>query len=398
MLTWNGDTWRVTDVGSRNGTFVNGVSVQRKLIVPGDVVKFGRVSLNLVDEAHLDDDAETATLSSTLGEPATFSPHGAGALSLVGRSEALKSAMRLAVRAAKSKATVLLFGESGTGKELFAKLVWEESDRSQKKFLPVHSGAIEQTLLASTLFGHEKGAFTGADKQRPGLFEEADGGTIFLDEIGEINADTQVKLLRVLQEGEFMRVGGTEPVKVDVRVICATNRDLAEAVKEGRFREDLYYRLNIIQIPLPPLRERTGDIEDLVVHFVKQLGGPFRTVSPRAMSALCAYKWPGNVRELRNVVERMVILSEHNELDVMDLPPEIRGAHSVPEAVPGVSPVAAATPDFPVMPRPISLDDWERQAIQEALEKSGGNKCKAAQLLNLSRSALYEKLKKYGIG
>jgi len=303
--------------------------------------------------------------------------------------------MRLAARAAKSKATVLLFGESGTGKELFAKLVWEESDRSKKKFLPVHSGAIEQSLLASALFGYEKGAFTGADKQKRGLFEEADGGTIFLDEIGEINAETQVKLLRVLQEGEFMRVGGTEPVKVDVRVICATNRDLAAAVKEGKFREDLYYRLNVIQIPLPPLRERAGDIEDLVNHFVKRLGGPFRTVSPEAMSVLCAWRWPGNVRELRNVVERMVVLSERNELDVVDLPLEICDVRHASATGPQ-GPSAVATP-MPVIQRPISLDDWEKQAILEALEKSGGNKCKAAQLLKMSRSAFYEKLKKYAI-
>lgn len=400
VLTWNGDVWRVTDVGSRNGTYVNGVSVQRKLIAPGDVVKFGRVALNLVDEEHLDDDAETATCVMTMtgAEATTFSPRGPGAQALVGRSEALKSAMRLAARAAKSKATVLLFGESGTGKELFAKMVWEESDRAKKKFLPVHSGAIEQSLLASALFGHEKGAFTGADKQKAGLFEEADGGTIFLDEIGEINFETQVKLLRVLQEGEFMRVGGTEPIKVDVRVICATNRDLAAAVKEGKFREDLYYRLNVIQIPLPPLRERVGDIEDLVNHFVKQLGGPLRTVSPAAMAALCAYRWPGNIRELRNMVERMVILSEHNELGVDDLPPEIAAARSVSTAALGSETPVSSVSALPVMQRPISLEDWERQAIHEALEKSGGNKVRAAQLLNLSRSALYEKLKKYGLG
>jgi len=404
VLTWNGDAWRVTDVGSRNGTFVNGVSVQRKLIVPGDVVRFGRIVLNLVDPAQTDEGDEPVTCAVTMAGGAadgvTFSPKGQGAQALVGRSEALKSAMRLAVRAARSKATVLLFGESGTGKELFAKLVWEESDRAQRKFLPVHSGAIEQSLLASALFGYEKGAFTGADRRKTGLFEEADGGTIFLDEIGEINAETQVKLLRVLQEGEFMRVGGTEPVKVDVRVICATNRDLAAAVREGKFREDLYYRLNVIQISLPPLRERTGDIEDLVNHFVKSLGGAFRSVSEEAMAALCAYRWPGNVRELRNVVERMVVLADRNELGMADLPPEI--ARPVPSTAaatavaPTAAPVAPAAA-APSAPRPVSLEDWERQAILEALDTCAGNKCRAAQLLNMSRSALYEKLKKYGI-
>ena len=395
VLSWGGGAYIVTDLGSRNGTFVNGVAVQRKAVVPGDKLKFGRVELTLVDpESESEfEDCETRLLTC---DAATVFPNGAGAQALVGRSDALRSAMKIAARAAKSNATVLLYGESGTGKELFSRLVWEESSRADKKFLPVHTGAIEPSLLASTLFGHEKGAFTGADRQKKGLFEEADGGTIFLDEIGEINSETQVKLLRVLQEGEFMRVGGTDPVRVDVRVICATNRDLAAAVKEGKFREDLYYRLNVIQIPLPPLRERTGDIEDLVNHFVKQLGGPLRSVSPAAMSALCAYQWPGNVRELRNIVERMVILSDRNELDVADLPQEIKGKGGAVGSKPEVASVSSSVPVVPAMPCPISLDDWERRAIQEALAKSGGNKCKAAQLLGMSRSALYEKLRKYG--
>ena len=245
-LAWNGETWIVTDVGSRNGTFVNGVGVQRKRISPGDTIKFGNVLLKLDGDTGEFDGNDDETLAITMASPSQALPSGPGAQALVGRSDALRSAMMTAARAAKSNATVLLFGESGTGKELFARLVWEESARSGRKFLPVHTGAIESSLLASTLFGHERGAFTGADRQKKGLFEEADGGTIFLDEIGEINGETQVKLLRVLQEGEFMRVGGTEPVKVDVRVICATNRDLAAAVREGRFREDLYYRLNVI--------------------------------------------------------------------------------------------------------------------------------------------------------
>lgn len=391
VLVWNGDVWKVTDLGSRNGTFVNGVSVQRKFIVPGDVIRFGRVSLSLIDPANetSDDDAETCVPTMLMGaDPATMTPHGAGAQALVGRSEPLKCAMQIAARAAKSDATVLLYGESGTGKELFAKLVWEESERSKKKFLPVHSGAIEPSLLASALFGYEKGAFTGADKQKKGLFEEADGGTIFLDEIGEINAETQVKLLRVLQEGEFMRVGGTEPVKVDVRVICATNRDLKKAVQEGKFREDLYYRLNVIQIQLPPLRERPGDIEDLVNHFVKQLGGPFKRVSDEAMAALVRYNWPGNVRELRNMIERMVVLSLKAELGVDDLPDEIRNYGSTGA---GDSAVSADHRQA------VTLGEMEKQLIENTLAKCGGNKKKAADMMGVSRSAFYEKLKKHGI-
>lgn len=390
VLTWNGDAWKVTDRGSRNGTFVNGVSVQRKFVVPGDVIKFGRVSLRLIDLASESAGADGETFAPTMNigsEPETLTPHGAGAQALVGRSEPLKCAMQIAARAAKSDATVLLYGESGTGKELFAKLVWEESERSGRKFLPVHSGAIEPSLLASALFGHEKGAFTGADKLKKGLFEEADGGTIFLDEIGEINSETQVKLLRVLQEGEFMRVGGTEPIKVNVRVICATNRDLKKAVREGKFREDLYYRLNVIQIQLPPLRERPGDIEDLVNHYVRQLGGPFKSVSAEAMSALSRYDWPGNVRELRNVVERMVVLSRRDELSAEDLPAEIRDCRpevAEEQAVAGIR-------------QPTTLDEMEKMLMGNALAKCEGNKKRAADMLGISRSAFYEKLKKYGI-
>jgi len=388
VLVWNGDAWKVTDAGSRNGTFVNGVSVQRKFIVPGDVIRFGRVSLRLVDPSDegFGDEAETCVPTMALGDdPDTLTPHGAGAQALVGRSEPLKCAMQIAARAAKSDATVLLFGESGTGKELFARLVWEESNRAGKKFLPVHSGAIEPSLLASALFGYEKGAFTGADKQKKGLFEEADGGTIFLDEIGEINAETQVKLLRVLQEGEFMRVGGTEPIKVDVRVICATNRDLKKAVKEGKFREDLYYRLNVIQIQLPPLRERAGDIEDLVNHYVKQLGGPFKNVSADAMAALVRYDWPGNVRELRNVVERMVVLSLKEELAFVDLPDEIRDFQR-PAAVANPTGINGGCQNM-------TIGEMEKQLIENALAKCGGNKSLAAEALGISRSTLYEKLK-----
>lgn len=393
VLIWNGDVWKVTDVGSRNGTFVNGVSVQRKFIVPGDVIKFGRVSLSLIDSANEPngDDAETCVPTTMPVDPSTLTLHGAGAQALVGRSEPIKCAMQIAARAAKSEATVLLYGESGTGKELFAKLVWEESARSGKKFLPVHSGAIEPSLLASALFGYEKGAFTGADKQKKGLFEEADGGTIFLDEIGEINQETQVKLLRVLQEGEFMRVGGTEPIKVDVRVICATNRDLKKAVKEGRFREDLYYRLNVIQIQLPPLRERPGDIEDLVNHYVKQLGGPFKRVSSDAMAALVKYNWPGNVRELRNTVERMVVLSLKEGLGVDDLPDEIRD----------YSPILESDQANNCLPKdtshPRTLEEMECQLVESTLAKCEGNKKKAADSMGISRSTFYEKLKKYGI-
>ena len=364
-------------MGSRNGTTVNGVSVQRRMLCGGDIVGFGQLKFRVAVEGGEDSgEAETSaiTIASTAGA-------GMGCVhSLVGRSNALTCAMQIARRAAKSNATVLIFGESGTGKELFSRLVYEESSRRDKPFIPVHSSAIEPNLLGSTLFGHEKGAFTGATAQKKGLFEEADGGTVFLDEIGELSADMQVKLLRVLQEGEFMRVGGTVPIHVDVRVICATNRDLAAAVKEGKFREDLYYRLNVIQISLPPLRERSGDIPDLVRHFIDILGSRPRGISNAAMEALVRYPWPGNVRELRNVIERALVLSDHDRLEIGDFPPEIAG-HSVGDA------------QGPSVSGGGSLAEMEQHYIQSVLEQCNGNKRVAAERLGISRSTLYEKLK-----
>ena len=407
--------WIVSDLGSRNGTTVNGVTIQRHKLCSGDIVSFGRVKLRFdVEGAEGLEDAATSamtvgTLSGLLAESAQ---------SLVGRSDALKSAMQTARRAAKSNATVLIFGESGTGKELFAHLVYEESNRREKPFIPVHSSAIEPSLLGSTLFGHEKGAFTGALTQKKGLFEEADGGTIFLDEIGELSADMQVKLLRVLQEGEFMRVGGTAPIHVDVRVICATNRDLAAAVKEGKFREDLYYRLNVIQISLPPLRERLGDVPDLVRHFISLLGGCTRSISNEALVALSRYPWPGNVRELRNCIERALVLSSNDRLEVGDFPPEIVREATSPSlrsssegdesSLPSVrngkeacipcedrgQKVSASSASLPpTTDTASSLAEMERRYIQSVLDQCKGNKRLAAERLGISRSTLYEKLR-----
>lgn len=386
--------WYVKDAGSRNGTFVSNVSVQRGRLKSGDILRFGSVRLKFTCgdgfEGEFGNGDETRTFAQT--GVSGFSQSG-GLTSLVGRSTPLKEAMQLAVRAAKSDATVLVCGESGTGKELFARLVYEESRRRKGKYLAVNCSAIEQNLLSSALFGHEKGAFTGADRQKKGLFEEADGGTLFLDEIGELSHDMQVKLLRVLQEGEFMRVGGIEPVKVDVRVIAATNRNLPEAVKEGRFREDLYYRLNVIQINLPPLRDRPGDVGDLVLHFAETIGGPARGVSPEAMAALCAYSWPGNVRQLRNMMERTIILSPNDELRLEDFPEEIRmAANRMPAGAEAVSAPAVTEPQ-PGPSRISSLADFESAHIRAVLDECGGNKKLAAEKLGISRSTLYEKLK-----
>jgi len=305
---------------------------------------------------------------------------------LVGRSRGLQTAMRMALRAAQSAATVLIRGESGTGKELFARMIYDESSRRKAPFIAVHCSAIEDSLLGSALFGHEKGAFTGAIGLKKGLFEEADGGTIFLDEIGELSSEMQVKLLRVLQEGEFMRVGGTRPIRVDVRVVTATNRDLEVALREGAFREDLYYRLKVIQIELPPLRERRDDIPDLARHFVSQIAKTLSTrvarVSDDAMRILQCYDWPGNIRELRNIIERSLVLAEGDVLEADDLPEELcdHGASTGSAEEPGRA----------------SLNDLERGHIRRVLDACAGNKRLAARKLGISRSTLYEKLRTTG--
>lgn len=383
------DGWLLTDLDSRNGTFVNRAAVKRHYLNNGDVIRFGRVALRFENiDSGVPEDAETRAV--TMESIASL----VGAMqfrSLVGRSAALTQAMRLAARAAKSDATVLIFGESGTGKELFSRLVYSESNRRKGKFLAVNCSAIESTLLGSTLFGHEKGAFTGADRQKTGLFEEANGGTLFLDEIGDISMDMQVKLLRVLQEGEFMRVGGTETLKTDVRLICATNRDLPKAIAEGKFRQDLYYRLNVIKIDIPPLRARKEDIPDLVNHFAAQIGGEAaKTFTDAAMSALTTYDWPGNVRELQNVVSRSVFLAEGPEVDVGDLPPEVT---TVSVSVPRDGDAAGTVMKGVGASLTGNLAEMEAAHIRATLEACNGNKKLAAEKLGISRSTLYEKLK-----
>jgi transcriptional regulator with PAS, ATPase and Fis domain len=234
---------------------------------------------------------------------------------------------------AYSAATVLVQGESGTGKELVARALHARSPRRAHPFVALYCGALTETLLESELFGHVKGSFTGANRDHKGLFEAANGGTIFLDEIGDIPLSTQVRLLRVLQEGEIKKVGSTDPVKVDVRVVAATHRDLPKLVRAGKFREDLFYRLNVIAIPLPPLRDRLDDVPLLAHHFVRRysdrLGKKVRTIAPQAIELLCAYRWPGNVRELENAIERLVVTGRHEQVKLEDLPPEIRAQRGV---------------------------------------------------------------------
>ncbi|HVP66525.1 MAG TPA: sigma-54 dependent transcriptional regulator [Anaeromyxobacteraceae bacterium] len=312
---------------------------------------------------------------------------------LVGGSPAMQDVIRQVRKVAPLKATVLLTGESGTGKELVARAVHELSPRASFPFVAVNCGAIPADLIESELFGHVRGAFTDASRDKKGLAAEADGGTLFLDEIGELPPQLQVKLLRFLQEEEVRRVGDTRAEKVDVRVVAATARDLGRAVKEGQFREDLFYRLNVVGIRLPPLRERREDIAPLVRHFLVKYrslrpDAPLSGVSPAAMEALGAYRWPGNVRELEHVVERAVVLAEGSELGEEDLPDELRSAPRP------VAPVALPTGSLSVKR---AIRSVEEQLIRKALEQTGGNRTRAAELLDISYRALLYKIKEYGI-
>jgi DNA-binding NtrC family response regulator len=310
---------------------------------------------------------------------------------IVFASKKMEEAMELVKTVAKSDATVLVRGESGTGKELIANAIHSYSNRRNAPFVKVNCAAIPETLLEDELFGHERGAFTDAQRQRKGKFELAHGGTIFLDEIGDMPPALQVKILRVLQERQFERVGGTETIHVDVRLLTATNRDLEKAIREGEFREDLYYRLNVIPIHLPPLRERREDIPKLAVHFLQKFNRKnekaFRAFSTDAMQLLVNYAWPGNVRELENAVERAVVLGEGEEVRPEHLPAALRGP------APTSDDVIARLLDSP----DLSLDELERKLIERALERTSGNQSKAAKLLGLTRRTLQYRVEKYNI-
>ncbi|MFA7468035.1 MAG: sigma-54 dependent transcriptional regulator, partial [Desulfotomaculaceae bacterium] len=307
---------------------------------------------------------------------------------IIAQSKVMLDIITLIERVAHSNASVLITGESGTGKEVAAVALHQNSPRHNKPFIPINCAALPEQLLESELFGHERGAFTGATARKLGRFELADKGTIFLDEIAEMSLNMQAKLLRVLQEKSFERVGGTETLSVDVRVIAATNRELGEAIKKGTFREDLFYRLNVIHIHLPPVRERKEDIPLLAKHFLQKYGHIYHVekISPEAMELLCSYHWPGNVRELQNVIERSAIICRNNRIDPEHLPRELY----VPQQF--SSDVVIDFPD-----RGISLEELEKELILKALEKSAGNQTKAAQLLGITRSALLYRSQKHDI-
>jgi DNA-binding NtrC family response regulator len=307
---------------------------------------------------------------------------------IVAGSPLMQEVLATVVRVAATRSTVLICGESGTGKDLVARAIHQHSPRREGPFVKINCSAIPENLLESELFGYEKGAFTGATTSKPGKFELADGGTIFLDEIGDVIPAVQVKLLRVLQEREFERLGGTKTIHVDVRVVAATNQDLRAALEQGTFREDLYYRLNVVPVSLPALRERKEDIPALVNHFVgrfaKESGKAIRGVAPGALRLLTSYHWPGNVRELENVIERAIVLVAGDVIDVGDLRLERPPSHDEPAAT-------------AFLPPGMTLDQYEEDLIREALRRTGGNKSEAARLLGLTRNTLRYRLSKMGV-
>ncbi len=320
---------------------------------------------------------------------------------ILGKADALKPILETIQQVAPTRATVLIEGESGTGKELVARAVHNLSGRPKAKMVTVHCAALSAQILESELFGHEKGSFTGAQERRIGRFELADGGTLFLDEIGEIDAATQVKLLRALGEQTIERVGGSKPIKVDVRVVAATNKDLAKMVEEGKFREDLYWRLRVVTIHMPPLRTRKGDIPVLADHFLKELsasnGKAFKALGEDALPSLMNYDWPGNVRELRAAIEHGVVMSNSGRIMAKHLPAYLSQPGGLGWRVPATLSTKNAVSDQTVTKAPLDIHEAEKHLILEALERSGNNRSEAAELLNMSRRSLQRKLKEMGM-
>jgi len=325
-------------------------------------------------------EAENKTLKRRLGERVGFE-------NIVGESPSMKQVFETIEQVAPTRATVLIEGESGTGKELVAQAIHHLSPRKNAPFIAVHCAALTPSLLESELFGHEKGAFTGAVDRRTGRFEAADGGTLFLDEIGEIDASVQVKILRVLGERSFERVGGSKTIQVDVRVIAATNRDLGRQVEQGKFREDLYYRLKVVEIKLPPLRDRREDIPLMVREFLKEFSlenkKQVEDVAGDAQAVLMAYDWPGNVRELRSAIEHAVIWSKDGRVTLQNLPPTVREV--------------AVSRGAQALPTGMNLEQTEKVLMSRSLEICGGNVSQAAAHLGISRRTLHRKIKKYGL-
>lgn len=370
----------------------------------GDIIGAISIEQDITELVRLNEQLShtTAHLHTLQQEMSRFQAGDDPFYAIKGHSASIHSAILSARKVAQTDATVLIYGESGVGKELFAKAIHQASRRREKPFIAINCGAIPAALFESELFGYQGGAFTGAEKKgKPGKLELAHGGTLFLDEIGELPLELQVKLLRALQERQFYRVGGTEPITVNTRIVAATNRQLEQMIADGRFREDLYYRLNVFSLEIPPLRERPEDLPELVQIFIQEYSVVHEQtvprIAPEVMQALSDYSWPGNIRQLRNVIERLSILQENGVIQPEHLPSTIRSQHSV-EAVPAYAPPVQPRP----MPQPLyapapGLAGTEKERITAALERTYGNKKAAAELLGISRGTLYNKMKKYGL-
>ncbi len=364
-----------------HGTIENAVETMRKgaydfFTKPVNLKKMLLTINRALENAELK--KENAQLKQQLGDKFSFE-------NIIGNSSAMQKIYDTVRQIAPSKANILIEGESGTGKELIANAIHRQSDRKDKPLIKVHCAALNENLLESELFGHEKGAFTGALGQKKGKFEAADGGTIFLDEIGEISFATQVKLLRVIQEREFDRVGGVQPIKVDVRIIAATNRDLLTEVKAGNFREDLYYRLKVISLYMPPLKERKSDIPLLINAFIKEFaemnGRGDMSISPKAMALLEGYNWPGNVRELRNIIEGAVVMCKGEVIQEDNMPGFLKENQETGKII---------------LETGITLAEAEKRIILATLAMTRGNKSRAAEVLEIGRKTLHRKLEEYG--
>jgi two-component system, NtrC family, response regulator AtoC len=366
-------------VMSAFGTVENAVEAMKRGAVDFLPKPFSLDHLSVVVEKALDVSKlrdENRDLREALGQRYQFE-------NIVGHSPEMQEIFATVTRVAPTRATVLLAGESGVGKDMIARAIHEHSPRKGRPFVKINCTAIPENLMESELFGYEKGAFTGANISKPGKFEQADTGTVFLDEIGDVPASIQVKLLRILQEREFERLGSNKTQHTDVRVIAATNVDLRAALEQGTFREDLYYRLNVVPMNIPPLRERKDDIPYLVEHFAKKYGGE---ISEGALERLMSYHWPGNVRELENVIERSILLAQGPRVEAEDIKIEMAG---------GRARAAVSTDAF--LPEGMTLDQYEQSIIREALKRADGNKSQAARLLGLTRNALRYRLAQMGI-
>src|SRR6202046_3347904 len=366
------------------GTIENAVEAMKKGAVDFIPKPFSLDHLTVVVEKALEVRKlrdENRELREALGQKYQFE-------NIIGRSAAMQEIFATVVRVAATRATVLLAGESGVGKDMIARAIHHHSPRRDRPFVKINCTSIPENLMESELFGYEKGAFTGANVSKPGKFEAADTGTVFLDEIGDVPPAIQVKLLRVLQEREFERLGGTKTIKVDVRLIAATNRDLREALEQGTFREDLYYRLNVVPIDIAPLRQRKEDIPDLVNLFISRFcsdsGKPVKGISPEAMRMLVNYHWPGNVRELQNIIERACALAKGTVLKVEDIHLDVRPARA-----------ANGTGNF--LPEGMTLEQWGDEMIRESLRRANGNKSQGARAVGAGQNALRYRLSKIGI-